>query len=106
MAEKIARDRINNQLTDWYLENQDKLITASSPVLNKSRAEAIEVFRELGIPDRSLEKYKYTDVSASFLASFNRYIGPRKILFDVDDLFRCDIPELDTELALGEWLVL
>ncbi|MFA5217788.1 MAG: Fe-S cluster assembly protein SufD [Bacteroidales bacterium] len=100
MAEKIASDRINNQLTDWYLENQDKLITASSPVLNKSRAEAIEVFRELGIPDRTLEKYKYTDVSASFLASFNRYIGPRKILFDVDDLFRCDIPELDTELAL------
>ncbi|MFO7616916.1 MAG: SufD family Fe-S cluster assembly protein, partial [Bacteroidales bacterium] len=100
MATSTAKETINNQLTEWYFSNRDILMASSSSIFNSLRPKAMEAFVELGIPDRSQEKYKYTDVSSIFLTPFNRYIGPKKILFDVEDLFHCDIPELDTELVL------
>ncbi|OFY50046.1 MAG: Fe-S cluster assembly protein SufD [Bacteroidetes bacterium GWF2_49_14] len=91
---------LDSQLTDWYFTNRDQLMAASNSVFNSFRPEAMECFRKMGIPDKSNENYKYTDVREVFLTPFNRYIEPRKILFSVEDLFRCDIPELDTELVL------
>lgn len=91
---------LDNQLTDWYFNNRDQLMNSSSSVFNTFRPAAMESFRKLGIPDRSLENYKSTDIPKVFLSPFNRYIEPRKILFAVEDLFHCDIPELDMELVL------
>ena len=91
---------LENQLTDWYFNNRDQLMNSSSSVFNSFRPAAMESFRNLGIPDRSLENYKSTDISKIFLSPLNRYIEQKKILFAVEDLFHCDIPELDTELVL------
>jgi Fe-S cluster assembly protein SufD len=99
---EIASDKkvLDNQLTDWYFTNRDQLMSSSSSVFNSMRPAAMESFRRLGIPDRSMENYKSTDIPKVFLTPLNRYVGPRKILFAVEDLFHCDIPELDTELIL------
>ncbi len=91
---------LDNQLTDWYFNNRDQLMNSSSSVFNSLRPAAMESFRKLGIPDRSMENYESTDIPKVFLSPLNRYIEPRKILFAVEDLFHCDIPELDTELIL------
>lgn len=91
---------LDNQLTDWYFSNRDQLMNSSNSVFNSHRPAAMESFRKLGIPDRSLENYKSTDIPKIFLSPLNRYIEQRKILFAVEDLFHCDIPELDTELVL------
>jgi Fe-S cluster assembly protein SufD len=91
---------LDNQLTDWYFTNRDQLMNSSNSVFNSHRPAAMESFRKLGIPDRSLENYKSTDIPKVFLSPLNRYIEQRKILFAVEDLFHCDIPELDTELVL------
>lgn len=97
IADKLILD---NQLADWYFANRDQLMSSSSSVFNSLRPAAMESFRKLGIPDRSLENYKSTDLLKVFLSPMNRYIEQRKILFAVEDLFHCDIPELDTELVL------
>ncbi|MFH0760909.1 MAG: Fe-S cluster assembly protein SufD [Bacteroidota bacterium] len=96
----LEKPILDNQLADWYFMNRDQLMASSSSVFNALRPEAMEYFRLLGVPDRSLENYKYTDIREAFLSPMNRYIEPRKILFSVEDLFHCDIPELDTELIL------
>jgi len=93
-------DILDTQLSDWYFANRDQLMASSNSVFNALRPEAMESFRALGIPDKSRENYKYTDLRQVFLTPFNKYIEPRKILFSVEDLFRCDIPELDTDLIL------
>jgi Fe-S cluster assembly protein SufD len=91
---------LDNQLTDWYTDSREQLMGASGDIFNSMRPAAMESFRKLGIPDRSLEKYKSTDMNAVFLTPLNRYVAQKKILFAVEDLFHCDIPELDTELVL------
>ncbi len=91
---------LESQLADWYFGNRDLLMNSSSSVFNSVRPAAMESFRRLGIPDRSMENYKSTDIPAVFLSPFNRYIEQKKILFAVEDLFHCDIPDLDTELVL------
>ncbi len=100
METATEKQTLDNQLSDWYFANRDQLMNASSSVFNSMRPAAMESFRKLGIPDRSLENYKSTDIPKIFLSPLNRYIERRKILFAVEDLFHCDIPELDTELIL------
>lgn len=91
---------INTELTDWYFASRDRLMASSSSVFNSYRPEAMEVFKEFGIPGKFNENYKYTDLHKPFLLPFNKYIEPRKIIFSVEDMFRCDIPDLDTEVLL------
>lgn len=95
-----VKNGISTDLTDWYFESRDRLMAASSSVFNKYRPEAMEAFRELGVPDKSHEAYKYTDIQQSFLHPFHKYIEPRKIIFSVEDMFHCDIPDLNTEVLL------
>ena len=87
-------------LSDWYFANRDRLTASSHSVFNAYRPDAMEAFRVAGLPDKTLEDYRYTDLKEAFRSPLNRYIEQRKILFSVEDLFRCDIPELDTELIL------
>ncbi len=100
MSELETKQIIDSQLTDWYFANQDLLMAGSSSVFNAFRPEAMEHFRLLGIPDKQNENYKYSDLKEIFNVPFNRYLEPRKIIFSVEDMFRCDIPELDTELLM------
>ena len=57
-------------------------------------------FRELGIPSQKNEKYKYSRIEPLFAHEYQKHFAPKRIAFNVDDIFRCDIPELDTHLAL------
>lgn len=100
MKEIEERQKLDSQLTDWYFASRDQLNTTSHSVFNSLRPEAMESFRQLGVPDRTREDYRYTDVKKVFLQPFRRYIEQKKVLFSVEDMFHCDIPELDTELIL------
>ncbi len=98
MSELETKQKIDSQLTDWYFTNRDRLISGSNSVFNAFRPEAMEYFRLLGVPDKGNENYKYSDLKKIFNLPFNRYLEPQKIVFSPEDIFRCDIPELDTEL--------
>ena len=100
MSTVVDKKQLDIQLTDWYFSSRDRLMATSSSLFNSLRPEAMESFRKLGIPDKSLESYLYTDIREIFLTPFNKYVEPRQILFSVEDMFHCDIPELDTELIL------
>ena len=100
MSDIETKQIVNNNLADWYFANRDFLMSRSNSVFNAYRPEAMESFRNLGIPDRASEAYKYTDLKDVFSLPLNRYLEPKKIIFSVEDMFRCDIPELDTELIM------
>ncbi|HNV80257.1 MAG: Fe-S cluster assembly protein SufD [Tenuifilaceae bacterium] len=83
-----------------YLDNLDLITENSSGVLNAVRQSALENFKLLGFPGLKNEKYKYMKVEAFFTGDYEKYFTPKRITFNVDDIFRCDIPSLDTHLAL------
>lgn len=88
------------EFINLYLNNLDLITENSAGVLNSARQSALENFKLLGFPGLKNEKYKYMKVEAFFKGDFEKYFTPKRITFNVDDIFRCDIPSLDTHLAL------
>jgi Fe-S cluster assembly protein SufD len=96
----IAKISPREEFINLYLENLDLITENSAGALNTARQSALENFKLLGFPNNKSEKYKYMKVEAIFTNDFEKYFTPKCISFNVDDIFRCDIPSLDTHLAL------
>ncbi|MBN2863717.1 MAG: Fe-S cluster assembly protein SufD [Bacteroidales bacterium] len=79
-----------------YKENIEKFSGESSPYINSFRKPAIEKFRELGIPTRENESYRYTDLDIFFDHEYLNYFMPGKEDFIKAEDFRCDVTDLDT----------
>ena len=88
------------ELVSLYLENLDMITEGSPDILNRFREEAIQHFKLLGFPSVKNEKYKYSKIEPLFTKDYEKYFAPKKISFRIEDIFRCDIPELDTHLAV------
>ncbi len=89
-----------DEFINLYIDNLDLIIENSADALNAHRQSALENFKLIGFPSQKSEKYKYTKVENLFRTDFEKYFTPKNITFNVDDIFRCDIPSLDTHLAL------
>ncbi len=99
--ETIEKDLLpDEKLTAFYEANNPIILSASSDVLKQHRTKALEKFRKLGLPKYRSEDYKYLDVPALFRKEYTNYITPGRIEFQIDDIFRCDVPALDTHYAL------
>ena len=95
------------ELLDLYNANAEQIDANSSEVMNKLRAEAIEEFKKKGIPTRKNEDYKYTQLEPLFQKEYKYHFAPKNITFKIDDIFKCDVPELDTKilLTLNGWFL-
>ena len=100
MSDKTIATPIREELINLYQNNLDLIAGGSADLLNRHRQDAIMNFNRLGIPSQKNEKYKYSKIESLFSNEYKMYFAPKRIAFNVDDIFRCDIPELDTHLAL------
>jgi Fe-S cluster assembly protein SufD len=91
--------------TQLFNENKS-LLTGDADFLAAIRQNAIEGFNAKGFPAKKDEQYKYSVLEPYFANGFKRYLQPKTIEFNVNDIFRCDVPSLDTHLILlvnGFW---
>ena len=59
----------------------------------------MKAFQRMGIPDRKVENYKYTDLTKLFAReNYNRAFRPTSFDFDMQEVFTCDVPEFDTHI--------
>lgn len=88
-----------------YREHESSLNSRFRGKFAETAALAITRFAELGIPSKKGEKYKYADLETLFQGDFQKLTDRKNITFKLDDIFRCDIPELDTEahIVLNGW---
>ena len=88
-----------SEITEKYLglykDNISKISGVSSPFINSFRAPAVEKFRELGIPTKKNEAYKYTNLSVFFDHDYESYYMPLPADFVKAEEFRCDVTDLD-----------
>lgn len=98
----IATDK--NNLTDYftslYTSNLDELQHDSSEVVNQFRMKAFEEFNRLGIPKKKNETYKYTNVEPLLSNGYRPLLRPQELDLKAEDVFKCDIPELDTHVLI------
>ena len=87
------------EVTERYLElyknNIERISDISSPFINSFRKDAIDKFRDLGIPTRKNEAYKYTNLNIFFDHDYKSYFMPEKADFLRAEQFRCDVANLD-----------
>lgn len=74
------------------------LFSHSADVMNAVRDAAYNDFKQLGIPTKKLERYKYTDLTKFFEPNYGLNLNRLDIPVNPYDAFRCDVPNLSTSL--------
>ena len=70
----------------------------SSETMNAQRDEAFKRFVSAGFPSRKVERYKYTDIPKLFEPDYGLNLNRLEIPVDPYTAFRCDVPNLSTNL--------
>ncbi len=94
------KTNITDYFTSLYTSNLDELQHNSSDVVNHFRTKAFEEFNKLGIPHKKSESYKYTNVEPLLSNGYKPLLKPQGLELNPEDVFRCDIPELDTHVLI------
>jgi Fe-S cluster assembly protein SufD len=91
-----GKSEITERYLRLYKENIGKISGISPPYINSFREAAFEKFRELGIPTKKNEAYKYTNLNSFFDHDYSSYFIPVQEDFVKAEEFRCDVTDLDT----------
>lgn len=95
---KIAT--VTDQYSRLYKANKEAIFAGSSSFVNEKREKAIQAFQNIPFPGNKSEDYKYTNLEKLFEKDLKHVFKPKKIDFELQDIFTCDIPELDTHVVL------
>ena len=86
------------QYIELYKQARGMICEHSSEVMNAVRDAAYESFASSGFPTRKVERYKYTDVAKLFEPDYGLNLKRLEIPTDPYRAFRCDVPNLSTNL--------
>jgi len=101
MSVLVEKADLSLKYTGHYNEVKDLLFEGSSEVMNAHRIKAFQNFVLQGIPTRKNENYKYTNLQPQFSLEYHFIHKREKVEADLNEIFRCDVPKLDTHLALN-----
>ena len=100
MTGNTASNELKEMLVRLYQDNKTLIDANVGEGMISARGKALGDFEKLGIPTRKVEAYRYTDLekilSEDYGAEFS--LDPFKI--DLQEIFKCEIPELDTHVVL------
>jgi Fe-S cluster assembly protein SufD len=91
---------LQEELTKLYTSNAESIARGTGNLVNKHREQAYNDFTKMGIPTKKNENYRYTDLLSYLQGDYSYEIAPAKFTVRLEDLFRCDIPELNTYAVL------
>ncbi|MBU0486660.1 MAG: Fe-S cluster assembly protein SufD [Bacteroidetes bacterium] len=78
--------------------NEFKLeANGQAPFINKWREEGYQRLLLDGIPHKQLEDWKYSDLNKVLDPAFIQLLKKPTYTFRLEDIFRCDVPDLDTQ---------
>src|SRR5690606_28383293 len=83
-----------------YNDSKELLFDGSSDIINVRRRKAFQDFVEQGIPTRKNENYKYTNLQPQFAPDFKFVIKKEETDANLTEIFRCNVPQLNTHLNL------
>lgn len=93
-----AKQNSSEQYIQLFEAEQSLLCQNSAPAMNAKRAEALQHFKQLGIPQRKDERYKYTDMQAIFAPDYGLNLHRMPFSFRPEEVFSCDVPNLSTSV--------
>ena len=97
VANKVAA---SERYTSLFQDNRKQLEEGSSPLFNRMREVAIKRFEQTGVPGLKNEDYKYTNLERVFDKPYRTVFQYEKLDVDLNDVFRCNVPKMDTHTVL------
>ncbi len=108
MMEKAKNhEKLKSRFTALYASRRDALAAMNGPELLQLRDKAIAYFDEHGFPDEKTENWRNTNLDAYLEGSYTIAQDPPEEVIDVENIFKCDIHDLDTFMAtvVNGWFV-
>lgn len=84
--------------SDLFHSNRELIGNGEPEFMRRLREQAMSAFSRTGFPHRKAEDYRYTNLEPVFMGELVREFSPRNIRFDDAELFRCDVPMLDSQV--------
>ena len=100
MSVLTEKTDVSLKYTAQFNEAKEKLFANSSEILNSKRNKAFQDFVLQGIPSRKNENYKYTNLHPALATDFAFIHENQETEANVAEIFRCNVPDLDTKLTL------
>jgi len=91
---------INKLFAKQFEQNEKQLGSLMPEYIGDLRKDAIDNFIRMGLPEKNDEAYKYFATTRAFKPDYNMQLTPSKIEFNVEDIFKCDVPNLNTRLEI------
>lgn len=83
---------------ELFRQNREQISNGDPQFMRDLREQAIRSFESAGFPLRKQESYKYTHLEPVFDGELSFHFHPRDITFDDSEIFRCDVPLLDSHV--------
>jgi Fe-S cluster assembly protein SufD len=100
MKESTNAPDIKGDLINLFRQHTDILESGSGQILNTYREQAFNDFDRLGIPTTRNEAYRYTPLDKYLQGIYDVELNANPFKIDLQDIFKCNIPELDTHVIL------
>ena len=91
---------IKGDLINLFRQHTNVLESGSGKILNTYRDQAFRDFDRLGIPTTRTEAYRYTPLDKYLEGNYDMELNANPFKIDLQDIFKCNIPELDTHVIL------
>lgn len=98
MKETLEASRTAGKYVELFHKNRKQISNGEPQFVKKLREQAIRSFENTGFPLKKEENYKYTYLEPVFDGELSFLFNPREITFDDTELFRCDVPMLDSQV--------
>ena len=86
------------QYIELYQQAREMIFSHAPEAMNAVRDQAFEDFKAQGFPSKKVERYKYTDIQKLFEPDYGVNLSRLQIPVDPYETFRCDVPNLSTNL--------
>jgi Fe-S cluster assembly protein SufD len=100
MAEINTIDQLKEMLVRLYQDNKTSINAHVGEKINSFRGKALKDFEKMGIPTRKVEAYRYTNLQKILTEDYDAEFSPELYKIDLKEVFKCEIPELDTHVVL------
>lgn len=103
----LSKEEFKHKLIQSFVNNRKVICKNDTPLITEIRNKALETFKELGLPDQSLERWRHTDLRKPLSYEYIHPFKPNDEDVDADTLLQCEVPDFETHLVslLNGWFV-
>lgn len=106
MTNQSLSELFKTELNRVFDINKSQLLNNSPEFIKNIRIKAFNDFNIQGFPSSKHEDWRFTNLNPIYSKSYNQYFENIETNIEIDDIFQCDVADLDTYVVtqLNGWI--